>query len=284
MNSEPITVAAHPNCELGENPLWDAERRCVFWEDINGGKIFRLHPASGKLETIYQGGPIGGFTIQQNGELLLFRMNDIAVLNKSGGVRSLHTIHDEGMARFNDVTADPAGRVFAGTIGKTKESGGLFRIDLDGTATKLFAGTGCSNGMGFSPDLKKFYWICSTTRKIFRFDYDQKSGAIENRQMFYATSPEEGIPDGLAVDAEGCVWSARWNGFSIVRHAPDGKVMNVIRFPARNITSLCFAGEKLDEIFVTSSQHAGENSPTAGALFRMKVPVSGMKEFRSKIN
>ena len=83
------------------------------------------------------------------------------------------------MKRFNDVIADPSGRVFAGTIGEHPK-GGLYRLDLDGTITKMFDGTGCSNGMGFSPDTKTFYWTCSTTRRIFQFDFDAESGALSN--------------------------------------------------------------------------------------------------------
>jgi D-xylono/L-arabinono-1,4-lactonase len=278
-----MTIVANANCELAENPLWDAERHCVYWADIPAGKIYRLDVASKKCEVIYAGAPVGGFTIQENGELLLFRVDDIALLKSSGETKSLQPFQDQGSSRFNDVIADPEGRVFAGTIGKTKQSGGLFCLQPDGATQKLFDGTGCSNGMGFSPDLKSFYWTCSTTRRIFQFDYERSSGALTNRRLFYETNGDEGIPDGLAIDIEGCVWSARWGGSSIRRHAKDGKVLETFAFPARNITSLCFGGPDLDELFVTSAKEPGENSVVAGALFHLIVPVRGMKEFRSKL-
>jgi D-xylonolactonase len=279
----PITIAANAHCELAENPIWDPERKCVYWTDILAGKVYYLDVNTQQFRMIYQGEPVGGFTMQENGDLLLFRVNDIALLSPEGEVKSLRDFQDEGMARFNDVIADPEGRVFAGTIGKTKESGGLYRVDLDGSITKLFSGTGCSNGMGFSPDLKTFYWTCTTTRQIFQFDYDQRSGAIDNRRIFYRVPDEEGLPDGLAVDSEGFVWSARWRGSSIIRHAPDGTVLGSIRFPVRNITSLCFGGEKLDRVFVSSAKEPGENPTEAGALFHFCAPVKGTKEFRSRI-
>ena len=178
----------------------------------------------------------------------------------------MRTFSDTGMERFNDVIADPEGRVFAGTIGKHPECG-LYRVDLDGSITKLFDGTGCSNGMGFSPDLKTFYWTNTTTRQIFQFDYERESGVIANRRIFYETSPDEGLPDGLTVDSDGCVWSARWAGAAILRHDADGKVLDRFTFPATNITSACFAGENLRELFVTSARDPGKKEEFGGRCF-----------------
>jgi len=266
-------------CELAENPLWDPDRSCVYWTDITAGKIFSLDLNSGLHRLIYQGLTVGGFTLQQDGALLLFRVDDIALLQRNGIVSVQQKVADGGMARFNDVIADPEGRVFAGTIGKTDQSGGLYRLERCGTLTKLFSGTGCSNGMGFSLDTRRFYWTCSTTRQIFQFDYDRSTGELSDRSLFYAASPGEGIPDGLAVDSEGCIWSARWGGGSIIRHAPDGSVMTSIAFPVPNLTSLCFGGCNLDRVVVTSAKQA--EFPSSGFLFQTKATVRGSKEFRS---
>jgi len=186
------------------------------------------------------------------------------------------------MHRFNDVIADPEGRVFAGTLGDHPRCG-LYRIDLDGVVTHLFSGTGCSNGMGFSTDLKTFYWTCSTTRHIFQFDYQRATGDITNRRIFYKAAPTEGIPDGLAVDSDGYVWSARWGSGSIVRHAPDGKVAARLCFPAPRITSMCFGGEKLDELFVTSAKEEKEQNRPGGVLFKVRLQARGTNEFKSRI-
>jgi D-xylono/L-arabinono-1,4-lactonase len=283
MSAVEITAAADVDCELAENPLWDDAEKCVCWTDIPAGRIFRLKPAASECECIYRGDPVGGFTLQEDGSLLLFRVNDISVRKPDGTVHRVREVEDNSMVRFNDVCADPAGRVFAGTIGATPESGGLYRIDLDGAITKLFSGTGCSNGMGFSPDLKLFYWTCSTTRRIFQFDFDPGSGALSERRLFYKAAPEEGIPDGLAVDSEGCVWSARWGGGSVARHAPDGRVIGRLQFPETNITSLCFGGENLDELFVTAAKDEGAEAKAAKALFHARVNIGGQRENRSRI-
>src|SRR5215210_1984182 len=161
-----ITLVANAHCKTGENPLWDNERNCVYWTDIPNGRLFRYDLAARTHVAIYHGPPVGGFTQQADGSLLLFRVNDIAVL--PWGAEEAHTLiqfSEPGMERFNDVIADSEGRVFAGTIGKDAESGGLYRVDCNGRVTKLLGGTGCANGSGFSPDLRSFYWTCSTRRQ-----------------------------------------------------------------------------------------------------------------------
>jgi D-xylonolactonase len=283
MEPPKITIAATVRCELAENPLWQAEKHCLYWTDISAGTLYCLDQLTGECRRMYQGTPVGGFTMQENGDLLLFRVNDIAQLHPDGQVSSLRTFSDNGMERFNDVIADPEGRVFAGTYGKHPQCG-LYRIDLDGTITKLFEGTGCSNGMGFSPDLTTFYWTCTTTRRIFEFDYDRDSGAITNRRTFYQAIADEGLPDGLTVDAEGCIWSARWGGAAVVRHGPDGKVLDRIQLPVKNITSVCFGGGDLKDLYVTSAKDATKSGELAGALFRIAVNTRGREEFKSRVN
>ena len=268
--------------ELAENPLWDSEKRCVYWTDISAGKIYHYELATQQCSVIYTGSPVGGFTIQSDGRLLLFRTNDIAVLEPDGNVKVLRQFTHESMQRFNDVIADPEGRVFAGTFGEHPGCG-LYRVDLDGAITHMFSGTGCSNGMGFSPDLKTFYWTCSTTRQILRFVYDETSGALTERKLFYQTTVDEGFPDGLAVDSEGNVWSARWRGASVVRHAADGTVLEILRFPRLNVTSICFGGDNLDQIFVTSAKESAAGAAKLGALFETSVQFRGSNPFKSRI-
>ena len=278
-----ITTLFNDHCELGENPLWNGDNGCLYWTDITGGKVHRLHLASGRHEVIYRGEPVGGFTLQENGDLLLFRVRDLALLDADGRVDVVRAFSDERAARFNDVTADPEGRVFAGTIGLTEASGGLWRVDRDGTMTLLFRGTGISNGMGFSPDLQTFYWTCSTRRRILAFDYDRATGALSGERLLYQATPEEGIPDGMTVDVHGDIWSARWDGFGAVHHAPDGKVIERFAFPVAKVSSLCFGGPNLDQFFVTTAGGVPGSATEDGAVFHWTAGVSGPPEFRSRI-
>jgi len=276
-----LLVNAH--CELGENPLWNPLNSCVYWTDITGGKVHRWNPEHRTHDVVYSDGAVGGFTLQRNGELLLFRAGDIATLKGDGWVEVLVHFKDEGMERFNDVIADPEGRVLAGTIGTTAESGGLYRVDRDGKITRLFRGTGCSNGMGFAPDLRTFYWTCSTSRRIHAFDYVQATGELSGQRVLYQATESEGIPDGMTVDREGHLWSARWDGWAVVHHAPDGRVIETIRFPVAKVSSVCFGGLKLDRLYATTAGGKPGAQTEDGALYELVTATRGAPEFTSRI-
>lgn len=272
--------------QLGENPLWDAARHTLFWTDITAGELHAWREGMTKERPIYSGPSVGGFTLEADGALLLFRIDDLARFNPdTGECRSVKKFSDAGTQRFNDVMADPAGRVFAGTIGKDKDSGGLFRFDPDGSVHPLFRGTGVSNGMGLSPDGRTFYWTCSTTNRIFAFDYDSATGDLTNRRLFYAANAEEeGTCDGLCVDAGGNLWSARWDGHCLRCHAPDGKVIAEIAVPASRVTSCCFGGEKNHTLYITSAR--GETDPgycEAGSVFTTEMKTAGLPRHCSRL-
>ena len=278
-----MRILINQKCQLGENPLWHQARQSLYWSDIEGGMIHRSDTLTGKHDVVYRGSPVGGFTFQTDGNLLLFRRRDIVLLHTDGRLTTLREFSDEGMVRFNDVIADPAGRVFAGSIGKNAESGGLYRMDVDGTITRLRSGTACSNGMGFSPDQKFFYWTCSTTRRIYRFDYESGTGELGEPVLFHQALENEGIPDGLAVDASGHIWSARWDGFGAVRLDPEGKILEKIFIPVAQVTSLCLGGSNFDRLYITSAGGQPDSNTLDGAVFEMQAPHPGLPEFESRI-
>jgi D-xylonolactonase len=168
-------------------------------------------------------------------------------------------------------------------MGKEIGKGGLYRIDLDGTITKLFLGTRTANGMGFSPDLHTFYWTDTTGLRIFRFDYDLKTGAISNRALFYEAPADAGKPDGLTIDEEGNIWSARWNGGAILKIDPNGKLMEKIALPVATVSCCTFGGDDLRTLFVTTAGGSPGSQTLEGALFKIEVGVCGRPEFLSKI-
>ncbi len=274
------------HCETGEGPLWDVERKCLFWGDIPTGRLFRYEPATGEHEQIYDDRPVGGFTLQANGDLLLFRDRGNVVTWRDGQVRDtiLEDIADERETRFNDVFADPRGRVFCGTMPTPDRKGRLYRLDPDGSCHLLLEGIGCSNGMGLTLDGRQLYYTDSAAHAIYLFDYDEQTGAITNRRPF-ATVEGKAVPDGMTVDAQGDVWSAQWAGACVVRYAPDGTLKQRIEMPTLNITSVMFGGDAMDELYVTSAIGGQQDAdPTyAGALFRLRPGVSGQAEHRSRI-
>lgn len=297
-----VTLLALEPCRTGENPYYVASEHALYWIDIPPGtlfqpglelptgKLFRLDLDSGQHRLIYEGTPIGGLTRQENGDWLLFRVSDIALMKPDGTVETLLPFHDDGAKRFNDVIADPQGRVFAGTIGVNDESGGLYRVERDGAMQLLFRGTGVSNGMGFSPDLRYFYWTDYTGSRIFRFDYERESGELSHRTLFYEAATGDGHPDGMTVDTRGNLWSAHLGAGRLICLSPDGREVERVQMPVRRLTSCVFGGRKMDTLFVTTGRQTGSSHPDGlpdgpgdGALYSLRVGASGTPEFSSRV-
>lgn len=273
-------------CVTGENPLWHPDEKRLYWVDIPTGRMFRYDPATSQHEQCYEGEVVGGFTIQADGALLLFMARGAVKIWRDGELTTvIDEIPDERSSRFNDVIADPEGRVFCGTMSTEDRLGRLYRLDTNGTLTRLLEGIGTSNGMGFTLDRRQMYYTDSRKREVYLFDYDQATGAITNQRLFLRTPEGAGSPDGMTVDAEGAVWSARWNGGCLVRYAPDGTEDRRIEFPAKKVSSVTFGGEDYTDIYVTTAggNNKAEEGSGAGALFRLNLGIRGLPEFRSRI-
>jgi D-xylonolactonase len=279
-------LLADYQCNTGEGPLWHPTEHVVYWTDIPAGKLFRYDPATGRHEQCYQGKPVGGFTIQDDGSLLLFMARGAVSIWRDGSLTTvLEDIPDERETRFNDVFADPVGRVYCGTMPTAQRKGRLYRLNPDRKLSLLLEGIGVSNGMGLTLDRKQFYYTDSPARQIYVFDYDQATGALSNRRIFVDVADEEGTPDGMTVDAEGYVWSARWDGWCLVRYAPDGHEVQRIHFPAKQVSSVTFGGPDYTDMYVTTAggDNKSENGPGAGALFRLRLGIQGLPEYPSRI-
>lgn len=282
---QPELIADY-NCVVGEGPLWHPTERCVYWVDIPQGRIFRYDPASGEHRKIFEGPQVGGFTIQADGSLLLF-MDRGAVASLRGGRLEYHIeqIEAERETRFNDVIADPAGRIFCGTMPAPDHPGSLYRLDTDGSITQALSGIGISNGMGFTPDAKRMYYTDSPTHNIYIFDYDADTGELSNQRVFVNTGESDGIPDGMTVDAAGYVWSARWDGSSLVRYSPQGEQERRVWFPARKVSSIAFGGGDYTDMYITTAggQNKTAEGPGAGCLYRLNLGIAGKPEYPSRI-
>lgn len=273
-------------CKTGEGPLWHPQEKKVFWCDIPNGRLFSYDPSSDRHEQLYHGDVIGGFTIQEDGKLLLFMARGaIRIYDKGGFITIVDEIPGETASRFNDVIADPEGRVFCGTMPSPDHLGKLYRLDTDGSLTEVLDEIGCSNGMGFTPDRKQMYYTDSTARKVYLLDYDASSGDLSNQRVFRDFGAEEGVPDGMTVDAEGHIWSARWDGHCLVRYNPTGTEVARVEFPARKVSSVTFGGDAYADAYVTTAggddkQNEGTG---AGGLFQVNLGVTGVPEFVSRV-
>ncbi len=278
----PLITAADTHCGCGENPLYDAQRNRVLWTDIPNGRLFELDLSSGQWRQFYDDETVGGFTLQSDGALLLFREHNIARLDLDGTLQVLA----EGVApaggRFNDVIATPNGEVFAGTMGRGGDNGGLYRVRKNGGIEQLWSGTECANGQGFSPDLSQFYWADTSHGTIFRFSYDAETGAVGERETFFRAEPGTGAPDGLTVDSAGDLWVAFWGGGAVRRINPEGVIVETVEIPTRNATSCAFGTTDLNQLFITSAG-GPDGGDDAGNLFQLSLPVRGRLSFVSQI-
>jgi sugar lactone lactonase YvrE len=272
-------------CKLGEGPLWHAKEGLLYWVDIEGHCFYRLDPTGGgPPERFDVGLPVGALAFRASGGLLLATRDGFAFWDAA--TQSLDFIvdpeADKPTSRFNDGAVDRHGRFWAGTMGGG-DNNALYRLDPDGSLHEMETGVGVSNGIGWSPDNKTMYYADSPRKTIYAYDYDAVSGAISGRRDFVYDPDEPGFPDGLTVDSEGFIWSARWGGWGLLRYDPAGKLERKIPMPVEYPTSCIFGGPDLGELYITSAWTAlGEKrkdeQPLAGYLFLLKTTVSGILE------
>ncbi len=275
-----------------ENPLWHPHHQYLYWTDIPAGKMFRYYPQVKTYEQIYDGEPVGGFTIQEDGALLLFKTKGTVEIWHEGQTTTIISeIPAASKTRFNDAIADPEGRVYSGVMATESTKGQLYRIDRDGSYRIMAEDLLVPNGMAFSGDYKYFYLTDSDLRTIFRFNYDRETGNLTNQQPYIIIPENEGVPDGMTIDAEGYIWSARWNGSHLFRYSPAGKEVMRIKLPVKRVSSLTFGGENYDRLFISTAKGSKatadiedrRSQDPAGDIFHLQVGVKGRPELLSRI-
>ncbi|EMA48482.1 SMP-30/gluconolactonase/LRE family protein [Halococcus salifodinae] len=279
---------ADTTCTTGENPLWHPDHGALYWCDIPNGVLYRYDPAAADYSVVYEtDDSIGGFTIQDDGSLLLFESSGRVERWRDGNVKSvIESIPREQDSRFNDVIAGPRGRVFAGTMPTDDCLGRLYRFDTNGSYHVVYEGLEIPNGIGFATDQETMYLTESEAQTIHQFDYDAVSGELTNHEVFLTTPDEPSVPDGMTIDTNGDIWSARWNGYALIRYAADGTELQRIEFPARKVASVTFGGGDYRDMYVTTAggEEREQEGGGAGALFRLRPGVTGLEEFRSRIS
>jgi sugar lactone lactonase YvrE len=271
--------AAAAPAELGEAPVWDAERRELLWVDIDRGLVHRR--SRGRAEvTLDAGQPVGCAVPRAGGGLALALRDGFALLPTGGGEPKLvaPVERDRPDTRMNDGACDSRGRLWAGTMslrGDTR-SAALYRLDPDLRVTRVLPGISVSNGIGWSPDEATLYHVDSPRRRIDVYDFDAGSGSIAGRRAVIPVDAELGTPDGLAVDADGGVWLALWGGSAVQRYSADGSLVERIDLPVTDVTSCCFGDSDLGTLYVTTAARQAAHEPLAGALFACRPGVTGL--------
>lgn len=273
--------------QLGEGPIWDHTNQQLYWIDIELGTIHRYTPSTKTHHHWTMPDKIGSIALHQDGGLLVALFKGL--IHFDPNTETLTTLADilanDEPVRFNDGSCDRAGRFWVGTadVDANRPIANLHRYLGGKHAPIIDKGFIISNGIGWSPDNRTMYLADSEDSTIYHYDYDINTGEISNRRTFRQVPTEEGLPDGLTVDAEGYIWSAHWHGWRITRYTPDAQIDKIIKIPAPHVTSCCFGGPDLKQLFISTARVMLTDTelaeyPQAGDLFILNTEVAGLAE------
>ena len=282
---------------LGEGVLWDQQEQALYWLDVPmPSKLHRWYPDSGNYDSWEMPEMITSLAVREKGGLLVASHKGINHFNfnDDGLTRILEPEKNLQENRCNDGASDRMGRFWFGTMQNNispqatnlpieKNSGSLYRLDPDLSLNKMETDIGVSNTLAWSPDNSIMYFTDTLTGWISSYDFDFSKGLISNRRDF--AEAERGYPDGSTVDAEGGLWSCRWEGGCVIRFTPDGKIDRVIEVPVDRVTSCTFGGRNLDTLYITTarwdmSEEELSKTTYAGSLFAANPGVKGLPDTR----
>ncbi len=284
-----LEIVNSPVCQLGESPVWHQGRKSCLWVDIEGCKIYEYSWARKDL-TVHQ--------LDRRVSLVIPGKNDELILGLQGGIgrygldtKALSIVTDLGTSwenqRCNDGISDSKGRLWIGLMSmeNVKETGSVYSIDTNKDFKVQIPQVSISNGMAWSLDNKRLYYIDSMTGQISSFLYDETSGDIIFEKAAISIPKNMGLPDGMAMDEEGMLWVALWGGFGVARfNIHTSKMVDFIKVPAPHVSSCAFAGEGLDYLIITTAREGMTkedivNYPKSGQVFIADPGVKGKSKF-----
>jgi sugar lactone lactonase YvrE len=283
ISAEQVLVAG---AVLGESPIWDQQRRVLWWIDIEKGVLYRFDPSSVTNERFEIRQRIGCVAICQSGGLLLALQNGIAAFDdRHHLIRILcNPEHEMSGNRFNDGKCDPEGRFWVGTMSlnpRNHTTGSLYSIDGRFHVRKHLTNIGISNGIAWSSDGRTMYYIDSKAGSIDAFDYDGPGREIANRQLVYKVPQNLGCADGMAIDEDDKLWVAFYGGFCVAQIDPQhGTLLTKVSLPVANVSACAFGGDDLKDLYITTAKHGLDamglaRQPQAGNLFRARMDIAG---------
>ncbi|MCU0968576.1 MAG: SMP-30/gluconolactonase/LRE family protein [Rubrivivax sp.] len=291
---EPVSGA--PVCELGESPFWHPGEAALWWCDIAGRRLHRWHPGRGQADCwVLESEPAciapclgGGLVVGMRDGLWAFDPD--ADGGRGRRNRLAAPPYDAAAQRFNDGKADAQGRFWVGTLDDARRPLAALWRWAGGRLERVAEGATVGNGLAWSPDGRTMTWADTTSHRIFAFDVDPADGTLSARRVLAAFTPRApgapltdygGRPDGAAVDADGALWVAMYEGARLVRLAPDGRLLQSVALPVRCPTMPCFGGADLRTLYVTTARHGRpaaelEAEPWAGCVLAARVDVPGL--------
>lgn len=289
MNSSfALNNVLNARARLGEGAMWDATKQLFYWVDIYNHRVHQFDPTTGKDVVFEMGSEATCVGLAAHDRLIVGLRDRLVLLDLATQeiISLTHIETDHPKSRLNDGKCDPGGRFWVGSISEEEEPiAKLYRYDPDGSLHVMETGLTNSNGLGWSPDRRSFYLTDTPTQKIYVYDYDLQTGAIHNRRVHINLAGESFFPDGLAIDAEGYIWSAMWNGWCVIRFDPDGKEVLRVPVPVPCPTCCAFGGADLTDLYITTasvglSQPEIQKAFYSGDVFCLKTDVIGLSSYR----
>ena len=272
-------------CRTGEGPLWHPEKASLYWMDIPNGHLFRYDPRNDGVERVFEGPVLGAATLQKDGTIALFGIHGGIWLWRETRLDVVTAIPEARGTRFNDALADPSGRVLSGTMPTPARPSVVYAIEPNGRYRVVLDGLGQSNGMALSADHRTLFHVDTRATLVRACAYEVETGDARAPRVLAQFASSDGVPDGAALDEEGCLWVAMWGGGSVLRLNPDGRVMDRARLPTPLVSSVAFGGGELSDLYITTAggDERERNGPTAGSLFRASPGVRGVARYRSAL-
>jgi sugar lactone lactonase YvrE len=283
MTGTPQSVCA-VHATLGEGPVWIASEAALWFVDIKQKKLHRFDPAAGTLRSWDAPAQIGWVFPADDGGLIAGLQGGLYRFDLASGAFTLFAAveADRPGNRLNDATTDPNGRIWFGSMddGEAAETGRVYRFERGTIADSGLAPVSITNGPALSPDGRLLYYT-DTLGKIIHVCDVGEDGRLSNSRPFVRFGADEGYPDGPTVDAEGCLWTGLFAGWEARRYAPDGSLVETVRFPVANITKLAFGGPDLRTIYATTAAKGLDAAalaaqPEAGNLFAFQAEIAGL--------
>ncbi len=280
-----VEVFADLHADVGEAPHWDEWTSTLLFVDLTAGAVFRYDQSGAKLGSFCVGQEIGAVVPRRSGGLVLAVRDGIAVASDTGeGFELTAPVErDTPGNRMNDAKCDPAGRLFAGTTAFdfSPHSAALYRVEPDWSFEQVVRSVTQSNGIAWSPDGSRMYFIDSATQGVDVFDYDAGTGSATNRRRLVTIDRAHGIPDGMTADSRGNLWVACFGGAAVRCFSPAGEQLGELLFPVTQVTSCAFGGPGLADLYVTSAAYRlspGQlrREPHAGATFVCRPGAVGL--------
>jgi len=276
MKAEQLT---EPAAYHGEGPLWDENAGVLRWVDMLNGDILTL-AAAGTIDRMHVGKVAAAMRPRAAGGLVVAVEHGFVLIDRDGQTGPERTAFTDPACRMNEGGVDRQGRFLCGSMAydQTSPRGAFYRYGPGGDISQVFGDVTISNGVAWSADGEQMFYIDTPTHRVDVFDYDAAAGTPSGRRPVVHVDPDHGVPDGMALDAEGGMWVAVHGGHAVHRYTTDGKLDAVIEVPPSQVTSCTFGGENLDTLYITTSREnlPPDAEPQAGAIFHATPGVRGL--------